>query len=145
MQVSESARAVLRLGVLVLALAVLAGAWEVLASQAPGSPLFIGMLPGPIQLLREAALASGIAIVLGGLLLGQHAWSRGWLLALRLAVVFSLGSSLYAAMTGMHGVQARDLRPDATWLFAIKYASRAGLCACLFDLARRGLSPRRTA
>jgi hypothetical protein len=144
MQVGEGARAVLRVGVFALALAALAGAWEVLASQAPGSPLFIGMLPGPIQLLREAAWCWGVLICLAGLLLGPLDYPRRWLRLLQLALLLSLGSSLYAATTGMHGLQALDLRQDAPWLFAIKYTARLGLCICLFDLARRGLSPSRS-
>ena len=140
MQVSDSARAVLRLGTGVLVLAVAAGAWETLASQAPGSPLYIGMLPGPVTLLREAAFVWGALIVLAGLVLGGRAQPRKWFIALQVGLWFTLGSALYAAATGMHGVQARDLRPDATWLFVIKYGGRALLSVCLFDLARRGLT-----
>src|ERR1700712_1427192 len=40
---------VLRLGGALLLIAASAGAWEVLASQAPGSPLYLGVLPGPIE------------------------------------------------------------------------------------------------
>ena len=146
MQVSESARAVLRLGTGVLVSAALAGVWETLASQAPGSPLYIGMLPGPVALLREAAFDWGVSIVLAGLLLGTRAQPRKWFIALQAGVLLTLGSALYAAASGMHGVQARDLRPDATWLFAIKYAGRGLLGVCLLDLARRGLAtPRRPA
>jgi hypothetical protein len=43
----------------------------------------------------------------------------------------------------MHGVQARDLRADAMWLFAIKYAGRALLAVCLYEIARRALVPPR--
>jgi hypothetical protein len=140
MQVSDSARAVLRLGTGVLVLAALAGVWETLAAQAPGSPLYIGVLPGPVELLRESALSCGILIVLAGLVLGERSWPRKLIPVLLLAVVLTLGAGLYAAASGMHGVQARDLRPDATWVFAIKYTGRALLTACLIDLARRGLA-----
>jgi len=131
---------VLRLGTGVLVLAALAGVWETLASQAPGSPLYIGVLPGPVALLREAAFDWGVSLVLAGLLLGGRAQPRKWFFALQAGVLLTLGSALYAAATGMHGIQARDLRPDASWLFAIKYAGRGLLSVCLFDLARRGLA-----
>jgi hypothetical protein len=144
MQVSESARAVLRLGTGVLVLAAAAGVWETLASQAPGSPLYIGVLPGPVELLREAAFQWGVLIVLAGLCLGERAWPRSLFIALQVAVALTLGSAIYAAASGMHGIQARDLRPDAMWLFVIKFSGRAGLTACLVDLARRGLARRRS-
>jgi hypothetical protein len=63
MQVGQSARTVLRLGCGVLLSAALAGVWETLASQAPGGALYIGMLPGPIQLLRETAVIWGLLLV----------------------------------------------------------------------------------
>jgi hypothetical protein len=144
MQVGPSARKVLQLGCGVLVVAALAGAWETLASQSPGSPLYIGMLPGPIELLRDAALIWGLLIVLAGLLLAERGLGPRWLSLLQLGVALTLGGSLYAAANGMHGIQARDLRPDATWVFFAKNAGRAVLLVCLAAIARQALARPRT-
>jgi len=140
MQVGQSARGVLRLGCGVLVVATLVGAWETLASQAPGSPLYIGMLPGPIELLRETALTCGLLTVLAGLMLADRTLSRRWLWLLHVGVTLTLGSGFYAAANGMHGVQVRDLRPDAGWLFLVKYAGRGLLAVCLGAIARQALA-----
>jgi hypothetical protein len=140
MQVGPSARRVLQLGCGVLVVAALAGAWEMLASQAPGSPLYIGMLPGPIELLREAALSWGLLLVAAGLMLADRSLGARWLWLLQLGVALTLVSSLYAAANGMHGVQARDLRQDATWVFLAKFVGRALLVVCLGEIARQALA-----
>jgi glycerol uptake facilitator-like aquaporin len=142
MQVGQSARTVLRLGCGVLLFAALAGMWETLASQAPGGALYIGMLPGPIELLRETAVTWGLLLVVSGLLLTDRPLPARWLSALYVGTTLTLGSAIYGAATGMHGVQARDLRADAMWLFAIKYAGRALLTVSLFEIARRSLARR---
>jgi hypothetical protein len=140
MTVPESARALLRLAVIVLAAAAAAGVWEVLASQAPGSPLYIGVLPGPVSMLRETALALGLVLLAASLLVPERGLPRALVLALHVSVAFTLLAAFYGALTGMHGVQVRDLRPDATPLFIVKYASRIGVAVCLFSLARRALA-----
>jgi hypothetical protein len=140
MQVGQSARTVLRLGCGVLVFGAFAGAWETLASQAPGSPLYIGMLPGPVELLRETAITWGLLITLAGILLADRSLSRRWFAALFAGVLLTLGAALYGAATGMHGVQATDLRLDATWLFVAKHVGRLTLSVCLVEIARRALS-----
>jgi hypothetical protein len=65
---------------------------------------------------------------------------RTLLIALHVAVGVTLLAALYGAATGMHGVQAIDLRPDAIPLFIAKYAGRLGLAACLLLIARRMLT-----
>lgn len=139
MQASESARSLLRLAVFVLCVAAGAGVWEVLASQAPGSPLWIGMLPGPIEMLRQAATVVGLLLLAAGCLVREQL-PRALSIALHVAVVVTLLAALYGALMGMHGVQAIDLRSDATPLFIAKYAGRLGLAACLFLIARRALT-----
>lgn len=140
MQVSDDARAVLRLAVIVLCIAAGAGVWEVLASQAPGSLLSIGMLPGPIELLREAALTLGLLLVAASWLAREHGVTRRVVVVLHVAVAITLGAAFYGALLGMHGVQARDLRPDATPLFIVKYAGRLGVFGCLLVIARNALA-----
>src|SRR6476660_7130901 len=52
------------LGAALLLCGTLAGIWEVLACQAPGTALFIGMLPGPISALRELAFSLGLLLLI---------------------------------------------------------------------------------
>jgi hypothetical protein len=137
MQLGEQARVVLRLGCVVLVAAALASVWELLASQVPGSRFSIGMLPGPIQLLREATATFGCVLLIGALLVGTQPLPAALLWVLRVGVGLLLATGVYAAATGMHGVQAFDLRPDAVWLFAFKYLGRALLYAGLFEIGRR--------
>lgn len=113
--------------------------WEVLASQAPGSPLSIGMLPGPIEMLRETAVLLGLLLFAASMCVRAHGAPRGLVVGLHVAVGVTLLAALYGAATGMHGVQARDLRPDAIVLFVVKYAGRLGVFACLFAIGRRAL------
>ena len=140
MQVPESARSLLRLAVTVLCLAAAAGVWEVLASQAPGSPLYIGVLPGPVLMLREVALTLGLLLLAASMLVPARGLPRLLILLLYASVALTLLTALYGALSGMHGVQARDLRPDATPLFILKYLGRIGVGVCLFALARRALA-----
>lgn len=140
MPTPESARVMLRLAVIVLCIAAGAGVWEVLASQAPGSPLSIGMLPGPIQMLRDTALILGLLVFGASVLVRDTGATRAVITALHVAVAVTLLAALYGAAAGMHGVQARDLRPDATPLFIVKYAGRLGVLGCLLAIARRALA-----
>jgi ammonia channel protein AmtB len=140
MQTPESARVLLRLAVIVLCAAAGAGVWEVLASQAPGSPLSIGMLPGPIEMLRDTALTLGLLLLGASWLVRESGATRGVVIGLHVAVAVTLLAAVYGAVSGMHGVQARDLRPDATPLFIVKYVGRLGVLASLLAIARRALA-----
>jgi hypothetical protein len=82
------------------------------------------MLPAPIERLRVEAFDYGVLLVLAGLVLGQRALPRRVVLILSLGALLALGTGLYAAATGMPGVQLRDLRPDATWVFLGKLLGR---------------------
>ena len=130
---------VLRLGAALLLVAAIAGAWEVLASQAPGSPLYLGVLPGPIERLRHEAFDFGVLIVIAGLLLGEQSLRRHVLLWLAIGAVLTLSACFYAAITGMTGVQMTDLRPDAGWLFGTKLLGRGLLCAGLGSIVLQTL------
>jgi len=138
---TKSARATLRLAIIVLALGGLAGVWEVLAIQAPGSPLYLGTLPGPVQTLREAAFTLGFLLLFASLALprlAQAPGSRlllGVVVSLYLGTALSLGASLYGAAHGMHGEQLLDLRPDAAPLFVVKHVGHLLVGGALFTLA----------
>lgn len=138
MQLPESTRVVLRLAVIVLCVAAGAGVWEMLASQAPGSPLWIGMLPGPIESLRETATLLGLLLLAASWLVSA-ALPRALEFALHATVALTLLAALYGAATGMHGVQAVDLRSDAVVLFAAKVAGKLGVATCLLLIASRAL------
>lgn len=140
MPTPESARVMLRLAVIVLCTAAGAGVWEVLASQAPGSLLSVGMLPGPIEMLRDTALILGLLLLPASLLVRESGATRGVVIGLHVAVALTLFAAFYGALSGMHGVQARDLRPDATPLFIAKYVGRLGVLVSLLAIARRALA-----
>jgi hypothetical protein len=133
------ALSILRLGCSVLLAAALAGAWEILAAQAPGSPLYLGMLPGPIANLRESASELGVLLVLASLLLGERDVGGRWFGALAAGTALTLLCGLYGAAMGMHGTQLFDLRADAAWLFLAKQLGRALAFAGLARIAWLGL------
>jgi hypothetical protein len=113
--------------------------WEWLAGQAPGTPLYIGVLPAPIERLRADAFDYGALVLIAGLALGERKLPRRVPLWLALGAALLLVSGLYAAATGMPGVQLRDLRPDATWVFLGKLLGRGLLALGLVDIGWRVL------
>jgi hypothetical protein len=142
-----SERWVVGLGFVLLLFAAAVGVWELLARQAPGSPLFLGDLPGPIASLKSTA------VVLGVVLLAVAAWipsaySGGeprWMVGVLFAgVALSMGAGLVGALEGMYLVQFVNSRSDATVLVAAKCLGHLLLGVCLLDVARRVLFGRRT-
>lgn len=115
---------VVRAGVVVLFFAALASAWELFARQAPGSPLYLGVLPGPVRALRELAFALGVLLLAAGALMP---WAYGagaprWVgLALVAGAAFALAGQTYGAACGMYGIQVQDLRADALPMFVAKH------------------------
>lgn len=143
MPLGPASRATIRLGLIVLMGAAVAGVWELLAMQSPGTPLYIGMLPGPIAALRELGTVAGLLLLCAGSLL---AWAKlerepkALVVLLHVGVVLGMGAQLYAALHGMHAVQAMDLRPDALPLFVAKYSGLGVFLFALFALGRRVLA-----
>jgi hypothetical protein len=143
---SPAARATLRLSCAVFVVAAFAAGWEALAQQAPGSLFYLGVLPSPIQSLRESAFMLGL-LTFCGALLASSAGSvpRGLVVALHVGVVCAIGSALYGAITGLHGEQIIDMRPDALPLFVIKHAGYLDVFGVLGVLGLRVLrGPRST-
>jgi hypothetical protein len=138
MSLSKSAVAVIRLGIVTLMAAAAASAWELLALQAPGSPVHIGMLPGPIAALRELCIVLGLLQLGTGLLLP---WAnlprepRISIALLHVGTLLAVAAQLYGAALGMSGVQLLDLRPDALPLFI---ARQGGLGLCVVALLGLG-------
>lgn len=138
------ARATLRLSFGAFACAAAGAVWHVLAMQAPGSELYLGMLPGPIENLRDASFTLGVLGFLAAQAL-PHAYPTrtppGLVALLHLGALCVLAAGLYGAITGLHGEQFRDLRPDARSLFIAKHAGWSITAVALTWLARRTLSP----
>jgi uncharacterized membrane protein (DUF441 family) len=143
MPIGECGKATVRLGVVSLMVAALASAWELLALQAPGSPLHIGVLPGPVTALRELALVVGLLLLAAGLLMpwatGQRGEPRVLTRMLHAGTVLALGAQAYGAAQGMNGVQLGDLRADALPVFVFKQGGLAVLVGALLELGRRVL------
>ena len=136
----------LRLGVATLMVAGAASVWELLALQAPGTPLYIGMLPGPVGALRELSGGLGVLLVLAGLAMPwtgrRRAEPRRLVAVLYAGTLLALTAQTYGAAHGMHGVQLGDLRRDALPLFVIKHAALALVLGALIELGRRVLLAR---
>jgi hypothetical protein len=139
--VESSIRASLRLAACTLLLAGAASAWELIALQSPGTPLYIGELPGPIGALRELATSVGLLLLAAALLMPRASRGRLPLRALvallYLGTALGLGAQIYGALHGMYVVQAIDLRADAFPLFVIKYGGLSLLAVGLIELGRR--------
>jgi hypothetical protein len=140
MSTSPSGTATVRLGVAALMFAAAASVWELLALQAPGTPLYIGMLPGPITSLRELATALGVLLVLAGMTIPWASRGRPeprrLVTALYAGTLLALGAQTYGATQGMGGVQLLDLRADALPLFVVKHGGLLVLLGALCTVGR---------
>ena len=138
-----SGRTVLRAAVVALLCGALSAVWELFARQAPGSPFYLGILPGPVILLRELCVTLGLLLLGAGLLLR---WAFGgppprWIVvALCGGSALAIGAQLYGALSGMYGVQVRDLRPDALPMFITKHAGLLAVIVALVEVGRRVLT-----
>jgi hypothetical protein len=140
MPIGPSARTMVRTAVVLLVIAGISSIWELLAYQAPGSSLSLGILPGPIAALRNTCTILGVVFI-------AVAWVMPWasqpdeprrMVWLAVAgVVLSVGASFYGALNSMYVIQIVDLRPDAMVLFVVKHLGHLLLGICLIDLARR--------
>jgi hypothetical protein len=135
----------IKLGVLTLGAALLAGTWEVLAQQVPGSPLYIGVLPGPIGALRELSLMLGVLTLAAGALMPRAYESASPRRARIASILIATGGALaiaaqtYGASNGMHGVQASDLRADARAVFFVRHGGLVLFALAWLDLGLRVL------
>jgi hypothetical protein len=139
----EGGRTAVRMAVGVLLLAAVAGGWEVLARQAPGSVLYLGVMPEPIAAVRELATTLGLLLFVAGVL---APWAfagppRGWVaVGLYGGSLLALAAQMYGAARGMYGIQLLDLRADALPLFVAKHLGLLAFACAFFELARRILS-----
>lgn len=140
MTLRSDQHSVIRLGLVLLALAALAGLFELFARQAPYTPLALGLLPGPIQQLRDAALVHGLVALLAAVLL-PAAWASP--APVRFVRVLAAGHGLlfaallYAAVTGRMAVQIWDPRPLAVVLTALRIVGHLVVVGAYLAWARR--------
>lgn len=144
-KLGSEGRRLVSAGALLLAGAALAAAWELLARQAPGTLLYIGMLPGPIASLRELCFTLGASLIVAGALFTPRAdepahGARFAILAMAGALSAAL-AQLYAASQGMNGVQLQDPRSDALPTFVLRHGGTAACVIALCALAWRALRP----
>lgn len=147
MQPSANATAerTIKLGVLTLGAALLAGTWELLAQQVPGSPLYIGVLPGPIGGLRELSLMLGLLTLAAGALMprayegARPRSARIAAISIAVGVALAIAAQTYGAAHGMHGVQASDLRADARAVFFVRHGGLLLFAAAWLDIGVRVL------
>lgn len=140
MTLRSDQHSVIRLGIVLLGLAAVAGLFELFARQAPFTVLALEMLPSPIQQLRDAALVHGLLALLVGLLL-PAAWST--LAPRRFVPVLVTGHGLlfaallYAAATGRMAVQIWNPEPMDVWLPALRIVGHLTVVGVYFVWARR--------
>ena len=141
MRIGWSARALVRLAVVLLLVAVAAGVWELLASQVPDSRFHVGILPGPVGQLRNAATTLALILFAAAWLMPWAARAGKeprWLVVLAyVGSIVTIVSLAYGATTGMYGVQIEDPRPDSRLLFAARSIGQGILVVCALELARR--------
>jgi len=129
--VETTAASTIKLGVITLGAGLITGAWELVALQVPGSPLYIGILPGPIGALRELCITLGLLVLAAGALVpraydaasARRARVASTLIAAGAALTFV--AQAYGAAHGMHGVQMSDLRADARAVFFVRHGGLA--------------------
>jgi len=116
---SSTTRWFLRLGALSLLVGLGAGVFELMATQAPYTPLHFGVLAAPFSQLRGAAFWLGLfAFVCAG-------------------SVLSLSAMAWAAAEGMMAIQVFDPRPGAGWLAIVRLLGQGLVLIAALDVARR--------
>lgn len=145
MPTTAAARFLLRFAFGLLLVAAGAALWTTLARQAPGSPVYLGVLAGPIEGVRDSALV--IALVFLAVAHWLPALATGRVAALIVAVacvgaLLDVGVGLYAASHGLHAIQFKDPRPDVAPLVTLRSLGQALLALCLLEITRRAWTKR---
>ena len=134
-----SRRILLRAALGLLSAGALAGLVELIALQAPGSPLYLGVLPGPIGVLRALALWLGL-LLLGADPLAARAGAPPALTRVLVgAAAVAVLAQAYGAAHGMYGLQVKDLRADALPVFLAKHAALLAFALAYAWLGKRAL------
>jgi len=120
---SPTTRWFLRLGALTLLVGLAAGIFELMATQAPYTPLHFGVLAAPFTQLRSSAFwLSLFACVCAWLRPKLGSEREVWILfgLLSAGSVLSLGAMAWAAGEGMMAIQVFDPRPGARWFALVR-------------------------
>lgn len=139
-QISAAARAMVRLGLVLLFVAGASSIWWFLASQIPSSAFRADVLPGPVAQLRDAAgflalLSFAFAWLMPAAEKRSDAKRLAWCLHVGIAVL--LCALAYGATTGMLGIQIDDPRTDSRWLLIVRVLGEAILAGSILEFARR--------
>lgn len=140
MPFTPPARALLRFAFGLLVIGAGCSLWALLAKQAPGSPVYLGMLAGPIESVRDSATVLGLVFLAVASLLPGLADGRVAVVLVAVACIgasLEIGTGLYAATHGLHAIQFKDPRPDIAPLVTLKYLGHALLGLCLLEVTRR--------
>lgn len=134
-RVDASARRLVKLGAILLALAAAGSMWFVLSSQSPESFWYVGTLPEPVERFASSTAFVGFGVLFAAWLLPQVARTDGS--ARRLEIALHVGGSLFAAaswlaaMGGGYGVQLGDSRPRSVAITSVRLAAMVVLGAVL--------------
>lgn len=137
---SPPARTLLRFAFGLLVLAAASSVWAVLANQAPGSPVYLGVLPGPIENVRDSATVLALVFLAVSWWLPTIVIGRAATLLVAcacLGATLDLSASVFAAAHGLHAIQFKDHRPDVAPLVMLKTVGQLLLGVCLLDVTRR--------
>lgn len=141
------ADSLIRLGIVLVALAGGAAVWFVFASQSPTSPWAVASLPGPVDRLASTLATLGFGALLGAWLLPRAARSvmeaRVVGVATYLGCLLHGGASFLAALYGGYGVQLTDPRPRSLAITSVRVAGMVVLGAVLLFFVVRLLGTRR--
>lgn len=107
--------------------------------QAPSSAFHVGVLPQPIADLKHGAFGLGVMLM-------TAAWLAPWIQPgkvlrglLHSGSIITVIGLLYAALTGMKGVQFEDPRVDSLALLATRVVGEAILGSALIGMVVRVL------
>jgi len=137
---SSTTRWFLRLGALTLLIGLGAGVFELMATQAPYTPLHFGVLAAPFSQLRGAAFWLGLfAFVCAWLRPRLGSERASWILfgLVSAGSVLSLSAMAWAAAEGMMAIQVFDPRPGAGWLAIVRLLGQGLVLIAALDVARR--------
>lgn len=134
-------RHLLRAALLLLGAGALTGAVELLALQAPGSPLYLGVLPGPLGVLRELSLVLGLLLLGADVLVARapRPLPKPLSRVLSASAALAVLAQAYGAAQGMYGLQVKDLRADALPVFLAKHAALLAFIVAYGWLGARAL------
>ena len=145
MTLSPAGRATVKLALALLGVAAVGVVVHTLAAQGPSSPWWLGILPGPVEQLRDAsALLGALLLAAAPYVSAREGEREPWrlVIALYLGSVIVLITLAIGATSGMYGVQIEDPRIASRWLFRARSLGELILFGGLVAFARRAWKTR---